>query len=359
MNGHAAQVDAQIIVLDCGRIEWPDLTEKGHVKGRSQANIAAFLAHAGVELAHNEFAYRTIVRRQGRELVLDDASAESLWLEADKAGLASSLSYFCAVLEDMGRRNGFHPVRQYLDGLEWDGIGRLDTWLHTYLGALDPEPDRPEDASQEEKDQQTVLMRELVQQYGRKTLIGAVRRVREPGCKHDTLLVLQGKQGLGKSTAIKALCPDKNWFTDSLKIGEDKKTIIELTTGCWLIIDRVGAAWPKAVGQDPHAVRGHRLFVDTLDRDRCHCRSHFADEVRSLVANERWQPSSEVGLVRRLLANLPLARATSFCAGGLRDPRRRYARTRRATFPHAVPSHPYIGRCARCLLSTDIGFAHG
>ena len=45
--------------------------------------------------------------------------------------------------------------------------------------------------------------------------------------------------------------------------------------------------------------------------------------------------------------------------GGLRDPRRRYARTRRATFRHAVPSHPYIGRCARCPLSTDIGFAHG
>jgi len=45
--------------------------------------------------------------------------------------------------------------------------------------------------------------------------------------------------------------------------------------------------------------------------------------------------------------------------GGLRDPRRRFARTRRATFRHAVPSHPYIGRCARCPLSTDIGFAHG
>jgi nitroreductase len=45
--------------------------------------------------------------------------------------------------------------------------------------------------------------------------------------------------------------------------------------------------------------------------------------------------------------------------GGLRDPRRRYARTRRATFRHAVPSHPYIGRYARCPLSTEIGFAHG
>ena len=216
-------------------IDYPDLNEKGAARGRSQANIAAFLDHAGVELAHNEFAYQTIVRRNGREMVLDDASAESLWLEADRCGLPSGQAYFYSVLGDTGRRNSFHPVRQYLDGLEWDGIERLDTWLHAYLGALDPEPDLPDDASEEERETQVQLMHELVQQYGRKTLIGAVRRVREPGCKHDTLLVLQGKQGLGKSTAIKTLCPNKAWFTDSLKIGEDKKAIIELTAGCWLI----------------------------------------------------------------------------------------------------------------------------
>ena len=87
MNSHAAQEEtAQLVFLDRNRIEWQELTEKGLVKGRSQANIAAFLAHAGVELAHNEFAYQTIIRRQGRERVLDDASAKSLWLEAEGRG---------------------------------------------------------------------------------------------------------------------------------------------------------------------------------------------------------------------------------------------------------------------------------
>jgi predicted P-loop ATPase len=232
-NGQAAE--PAVSVRETGWIDYPDLNEKGAVRGRSQANIAAFLDQAGVQLAHNEFAYQTLIRRQGRETGLDDASAESLWLEADRCGLPASQSYFYSVLGDTARRNSFHPVRQYLDDLEWDGIERLDTWLHAYLGAQDPEPDLPDDASQEERRERAGIMRELVQQYGRKTLIGAVRRVREPGCKHDTLLVLQGKQGLGKSTAIKALCPDKAWFTDSLKIGEDKKAIIELTTGCWLI----------------------------------------------------------------------------------------------------------------------------
>ena len=59
-----------------------------------------------------------------------------------------------AVIEDMGRRNAFHPVRNYLDGLEWDGIERLDTWLPAFLDAEDTELNRA---------------------YGRKTLIGAVR----------------------------------------------------------------------------------------------------------------------------------------------------------------------------------------
>ena len=60
-------------------------------------------------------------------------------------------------------------------------------------------------------------------------------RVREPGAKHDTVLVLQGRQGKGKSSAICALCPDEEWFTDSLGIGDDQKEVIEHTSGKWLV----------------------------------------------------------------------------------------------------------------------------
>ena len=129
-------------------------------------------------------------------------------------GLESSDSYFLAVLEHLGRQNAFHPVRDYLNGLEWDGIERLDTWLSAFLDAQDTELNRA---------------------YGRKTLIGAVRRIREPGCKHDTCLVLQGPQGKGKSSAIAALCPSPDWFTDSLGIGDEQKQVIEVTTGKWLV----------------------------------------------------------------------------------------------------------------------------
>ena len=246
-------------------IDWPETTRDGDVRKRSQANIAAFLDSRGVELAHDEFAYRTVIRRNGRETILDDGSAESLWLEADRAGLAAAQPYFYAVLGDTARRNGFHPVRDYLDGLEWDGTPRIDNWLHEYLGAIDPDPDLPEPAdaaSQEEKIaycKQAYQMRELVQQYSRKTLIGAVRRVRRPGCKHDTMLVLHGLQGRGKSTVVKSLCPNKDWYTDSLKVGEGKKGVLELTEGVWIV------EFPELAGL------GKRAF----------------DEVKAMLSGER------------------------------------------------------------------------
>ncbi len=215
MNGHALHAEAaQIAAWDRPAIDWPELTEKGGGKGRSQRNIAVFLDRIGAKLAFNALAYCTVLRRNGRETLLTDEAAKSLWLEADAMGLPSSDAYFVAVIEDMGRRNAFHPVRQYLDGLEWDGVERLDTWLPAFLDAEDTELNRA---------------------YGRKTLIGAVRRVRAPGAKHDTVLVLQGHQGKGKSSAICALCPDEEWFTDSLGIGNDQKEVIEHTSGKWLV----------------------------------------------------------------------------------------------------------------------------
>ena len=145
---------------------------------------------------------------------MTDEAAKGLWLEADRAGLPSGERYFISVLEDVGRANAFHPVRDYLARLEWDGIERLDTWLSGYLDAEDTELNRA---------------------YGRKTLIGAVRRVRRPGAKHDTVLVLQGLQGRGKSSVLCALCPDEDWFTDSLGIGDDEKEVIDQTAGKWLV----------------------------------------------------------------------------------------------------------------------------
>ncbi|WP_052715051.1 virulence-associated E family protein [Paracoccus sp. 228] len=114
----------------------------------------------------------------------------------------------------IGKRNAYHPVRDYLTGLEWDGVERLDEWLINYAGAADNPLNRA---------------------IGRKVLCAAVRRAHRPGCKFDHMLVLQGPQDLGKSTLLKALCADGDWFTDQLEVGADPKVTIEKTAGAWIV----------------------------------------------------------------------------------------------------------------------------
>ncbi|MEJ2229006.1 MAG: virulence-associated E family protein, partial [Alphaproteobacteria bacterium] len=197
-----------------GGIDWIQLTEKGGVKGRSQKNIRQFIDHVGLSLSYDEMTYRFFLTRNGVTKWISDEVGNDLWLEADELGLPSQKEFFLSVIERIARQNPLHPIRDYLGSLRWDGVPRLDKWLHDYLGAKDTE---------------------LNTAFGRKHLIAAVRRVRQPGCKYDTMLVLQGRQGRGKSSTVCALCPEEDYFTDNLTLGADQKQIIEITTGKWLV----------------------------------------------------------------------------------------------------------------------------
>lgn len=109
------------------------------------------------------------------------------------------------------RRSPYHPVRDYLTSLTWDGTRRIEAWLTTYFGAAD-----------------TPLHRAL----GPRFLVSLVARVMSPGCQVDTVLVLTGAQGAGKSTGLRALAGDA-WFSDTtLPIGQ-KDAYIALQ-GVWL-----------------------------------------------------------------------------------------------------------------------------
>ncbi len=104
-----------------------------------------------------------------------------------------------------------HRLRDTLLQLQWDGVSRVDTLLTDYFGAAD-----------------TPYTREAM----RKTLVGAVARVLNPGVKFDTMLILAGRQGLGKSTFFRLLGMD--WYNDSLGIFEGKDAA-ELLQGYWII----------------------------------------------------------------------------------------------------------------------------
>lgn len=191
-------------------------TAKGAIAA-SQNNIRLALSKLEVRLSHDDFSRKTLVEGPGGAGIrpLDDDSFNQVYLAVDEEfGLRAGLEFFRMVMMNEALRNRFHPVINYLDKLKWDGVPRLDSWIKTYMGGRDDEYTRA---------------------VGKLFLLAAVRRVRQPGCKFDELLILESKQGMDKSTALKTLAINEDWFTDSLPLSADDKQLIELLTGKWIV----------------------------------------------------------------------------------------------------------------------------
>ena len=143
-----------------------------------------------------------------------------LWTDADDAGLRWYLENKYEVtgrdkVQDAmimnAEQNGFNEVLDYLDSLTWDGVPRLDMLFTDYLGAED-----------------NVYTRAVA----RKSFTAAVARAFEPGCKYDTMPILIGRQGAGKSTLIRTM--GKKWYADGLSTFEGKEAA-ENIQGKWII----------------------------------------------------------------------------------------------------------------------------
>ena len=182
----------------------------------SISNIAVALDKLGVALTYDTFAKRPYIVYDGYTGLLDDDVTTDLWLDCDRhEHFRPTKDLFIDVLRNVARQNSYHPVLDYLASLTWDKTPRLDTWLTDSAEAVDSDYTRAISA--------------LV-------LIAAVRRVRTPGVKFDEMMVLEsGIQGQFKSTGIKTLCPNPDWFSDDLPLNVDAKQLIERTAGKWLI----------------------------------------------------------------------------------------------------------------------------
>src|SRR5262249_42457903 len=120
------------------------------------------------------------------------------WLE--RKGVMAKPDMVRRVVDGWARRHPYHPIKEYLESLPpWDGVKRIGTWLIDYCGV---------DSSDQEPNVFAMAV-------GEKFLISAVARVMEPGCKVDTLLVLEGPQGIFKSMVPRILAGD-NYFSDQL-----------------------------------------------------------------------------------------------------------------------------------------------
>lgn len=119
-----------------------------------------------------------------------------------------------AIVASKGKGRAVHPVREYLRGLQWDGVPRVEKWLQTYAGAKEST---------------------YVDAVGRMWMIAAVARVMQKMSICKTMLILEGKQDAGKSTLLRRLCPNPEWFSDTpvdLGGGKDKYQTLR---GKWIV----------------------------------------------------------------------------------------------------------------------------
>jgi predicted P-loop ATPase len=126
------------------------------------------------------------------------------------------------------RRNEFHELKEYLTACKdgWDGVRRLHSMLHEYMGAC--RGAEFEQQSLAEQDEERVYCEKAAMKW----MVGACRRVFQPGCQMDNMLILEGEQGLMKSTAFAVL--GGKWFSDVRLNFKDKDSLLALQ-GYWIV----------------------------------------------------------------------------------------------------------------------------
>ena len=216
-----------------------------------------------------------------------DAPEKRVWQDSDTDGLQWYLEYVYGIkmgndkvfraLSVFYRRVAYDPIVEYLDGLAWDNTERLDTLFVDYLGAAD---------------------NEYTREVTRKMFVGAVARAYEPGSKFDNMLILSGRQGIGKSTILRKVGFDR-WFTDGIKTFEGKE-LCEVIQGKWIVeISELEALNKSEVGSvkqilsqtsDRYRAAYGRIVQEHPRRCVFFGTSNNSDYLRDRTGNRRFWP---------------------------------------------------------------------
>ena len=208
---------AAVSILRAGRGWREDLINDGGGKPKPiLANAITALQSgdwAGV-LAFEEHSQTIVARKSGpwgdpKAVGDQEDRLATEWLQRQRILVNSATTH--EAIQTVAMKNRFHRVRDWLDSLKWDGCPRIDQWLSLYLGSENSE---------------------FTQAVGARWLISAVARVYNPGCKVDCCVILEGPQGVGKSSALREI--GGKYFTDEIADLGSKDAAMQLH-GAWLV----------------------------------------------------------------------------------------------------------------------------
>ena len=203
-------------------IKYLEVDKKGMYKP-SNKNIVLILENdknLKNKIAYNLFSNRTMIRGDLPWRKVVDKEQGDIWQDSDDANLRMYMEVAYNIVSPykiydgiaiVEKRNQYHPIRDYLNSLHWDKVHRIDKLMIDYLGA---------DSCAYTK------------AITRKMLVAAVARVFNPGIKFDYMMVLVGKQGIGKSYLISLL--GKNWYSDSINTVQGKEAYEQLQNA-WIL----------------------------------------------------------------------------------------------------------------------------
>ena len=210
--------------MDFGDDDWKMHLRYGRNEGLENSvwNLLLILRN---DPAYANFAYNEMARmiEVTGPVTWERPDGNRYWLDSDTDGLKSELDihYTCfstrnhdVAFSRVAMERRFNPLRDYLDGLPaWDRVERIPELLIRYMKADDTE---------------------YVRTVTKKTFTAAVARIYQPGIKFDCMLVLDGEQGIGKSTLFKELAGEE-YFSDSLQLSDmDSKAAAEKIQGFWI-----------------------------------------------------------------------------------------------------------------------------
>lgn len=243
-------------------------------------------------LAFNEFTGRSVLLKAipgttpigaayPRDVRDGDYTAATVWF--NRTGFPSASKQVVADALEMAAQDAIiHPVRNYLNNVKWDGKPRVRTWLQVYCAA----------------EVRSEALATYIQEAGFRWMISAVARIFDPGCKADAALILEGRQGCGKSRGLKALAGE-DFFGDSLPAMTSKDASTYLR-GLWIIelaelsninkaevehikafITRTEERFRPPYGRNEIAFPRQCVFAGTTNRD---------DYLRDDTGNRRFWP---------------------------------------------------------------------